>query len=710
VLNNGEREVGITDEFPQVNKSPVGWWFQFRARAFRLRRIFAKFWWIPFFTTAAGSAVAAWVIFEQRMTYISSGRMMVSGRINLQEKAVFNEELANFFGTQMELMKSGEVRTQAMNRLAAMDPQLQPVPVTLSVSQLPQTSIFVLSTTGSEPQYVQKLLDATMAEYIATKKEMRSTRSENTQTAIIEEISRVEREMRQNEQDLLNFQKANNVGYLEQEGNSAGAYVATLNRQLADLKTEYQLFGTMDLDQVMEKTQNDPVHAGDLAARAADPESQGLFGTGMQPEDQYMQAKQQLAVLKAERDEFAKVLRPKHPRMVDLAQTISQQEILIASLREQSLGRFRNKRDSIKLQIDNLNSVIGEWDAKALSLSGRLADYNRIKGNFDRTKSLYDRLVNNLHDVDVTRNVDQDLVSILERASPGQPVKPGIQNVLIIGICGGLFLGLSILFFLDQIDDRITSAVDLQPRIAEHILGQIPTQKHSGSLEPLGEKDPRHAFVEGLRGLRSSLLYLPFEGERPKTILVTSAAPNEGKSTIALNLAITMALAKVRVLLVDADLRRGTLHRWLDRESEPGLSDLLLGHASLEKCISTTSIGGLDLVTRGVETQNPGELFLGASLNQLLRDVYGTYQYVIFDSSPIMAADDATSLAPKLDASIFVVRFSHSSARLSKRALDLLRDRQANVIGLVCNDVSHAQNDYYQYKYPEYYGSHTRAV
>jgi succinoglycan biosynthesis transport protein ExoP len=709
VLNNGKREIGKMDEFPQVNKYPVSWWFQFRARAFRFRRIFAKFWWIPFFTTAAGSAVAAWMIFEQQVAYISSGRMMVNGRINLQEKAFFSEELANFFGTQMELMKSQELRTQAMNRLAAMDPQLQPVPVTLSVSQLPQTSIFVLSTTGSEPLYGQKLLDAIMAQYIATKKEMRSTRSENTQTAIIEEISRVEREMRQNEQDLLNFQKANNVGYLEQEGNSAGAYVATLNRQLADLKTENQLFDTMDLDQVIEKTQKDPVHAADSAARAGDPESQGLFGTGMQPEDQYMQAKQQLAVLKAERDEFAKVLRPKHPRMVDLAQTISQQEIFIASLREQSLERFRNKRDSIKRQIDNLNSVIGEWDAKALSLSERLADYNRIKGNFDRTKSLYDRLVNNLHDVDVTRNVDQDLVSILERASPGQRVKPGIQNVLIIGICGGLFLGLSILFFLDQIDDRITSAVDLEPRLAEHILGQIPTQKHSGSLEPLGEKDPRHAFAEGLRGLRSSLLYLPFEGERPKTILVTSAAPNEGKSTIALNLAITMALAKVRVLLVDADLRRGTLHRWLDRESEPGLSDLLLGHASLEECISTTSIGGLDLVTRGVETQNPGELFLGASLNQLLRDVYGRYQYVIFDSSPIMAADDATSLAPKLDASIFVVRFSHSSARLSKRALELLRDRQANVIGLVCNDVSLAHNDYYQYKYPEYYGSQTSA-
>jgi polysaccharide biosynthesis transport protein len=457
-------------------------------------------------------------------------------------------------------------------------------------------------------------------------------------------------------------------------------------------------------------TQNDPAHAGDIAARAADPQSQGLFGTGIQPEDQYLEARRQLAVLKSGRDEFAKVLRPKHPRMVEYAQKISQQEILIATLREQSLERFRNKRDSVKRQIDNLTSVIGEWDKKALSLSERLADYNRIKGNFDRTKNLYDRLVNSLHDVDVTRNVDQDLVSILERASPAQPVKPGIERELILGVCAGLFIGLCILFFLDHIDDRITSIVDLHSRLDEHILGQIPTEKHTGALAPLRQNDSRHAFAESLRGLRSSLLYLPFESERPKTILVTSAVPNEGKSTIALNLAITMAQAKVRVLLVDADLRRGTLHRWMSRESTPGLSDLLEAKVAFETCVLTTPVPGLDLIARGAETPNPGELFLGPLLDQFLRDIYSRYEYVIFDSSPIMAADDVASLAPKLDAAIYVVRFSHSSARSSRRALELLRDRQANVIGIVCNDVSQAHSEYYQYKYPEYYGRQPSAV
>jgi capsular exopolysaccharide family len=696
------------DELLHNHHSPKGWWLQFKTRLLRFQRLLVSYWWILFFTTSSGLAIAAWIGFQEKAVFVSTGRMMVSGRINIQEGAVFTEELANFFGTQVELMKSGEVRNRAVQRLAAMEPGLQPVPVALSVSQLPQTSIFVLSCTGGEPQYTQKLLDAVMTEYIATKKEMRSTKSEKTQTAIMEEISRVEREMRQAEEDLLNFQKQNNVGYLEQEGNSAGSYLANLNRQLADLKTQHQLYDTLDIDQIIEKTENDPVKAGDLAGRVTD---QNLaFSNLSQPQGEYLQAKQQLAAYKAERDGYAKVLRPKHPQIIELDEKISQQEALIASFRAQSVDELKSKRDSIKHQIDNLESVIKEWDAKALSLSQRLAEYNRIKGNLDRSKSLYDRLVNNLHDVDVTGNVDQDLVSILEKASPATPLKPGFVRDLILGFAIGMLLGLVVLFLIDQIDDRVGSVIDLQSRFGERILSQIPSEKHRGRLKLLEENDARHAFAEAFRALRSSLLYLPVEGDQPKTLLIASAVPNEGKSTIASNLAITMALANVRVLLVDADLRRGDLDACFQRSREPGLSDLLSGKSTLQSCLLTTPIRNLNLIPRGGTVANPGELVLTSRFDEFLLEIYDSYQYIIFDSSPLMASDDTTSLAPKLDAVLFAVRFFRSSIRISSKALELLRDRQANVIGMVCNDVSQANQEYYYYKYPEYYSASRESV
>jgi succinoglycan biosynthesis transport protein ExoP len=250
----------------------------------------------------------------------------------------------------------------------------------------------------------------------------------------------------------------------------------------------------------------------------------------------------------------------------------------------------------------------------------------------------------------------------------------------------------------------------LQSRFDEHVLAQIPSEKHRGRLKPLEENDSRHAFAEAFRALRSSLLYLPVEGDQPKTLLIASAVPNEGKSTIASNLAITIALANVRVLLVDADLRRGDLHTWFKCDREPGLSDLLSGKATLEGCLFTTPVHNLDLIARGASAANPGELFLGSKFDQFLRDIYDSYQYVIFDSSPLMASDDTTSLAPKLDAALFTIRFSRSSMRISRKALELLRDRQVNVIGTVCNDVSQANQEYYYYKYPEYYSSNREAV
>jgi len=694
----------------QANQRQGEWWQHLRSRALRFGRLFAKFWWIVLFTTAAGLAVASWLVFQQKEVFVSTGRMVVSGRINIQQGASFSEELANFFGTQVELMKSAEVREKATSQLAAREPQLQAVPVSLAVSQLPQTSIFVLSTTGSEPQYTQKILDAIMQEYVAAKKEMRSSKSDSTQMAITDEIARVERDMSQGESELLAFQKENNVGYLEQEGNSAGAYLATLNRQLADLKTQYELLASLDIDQILQKTQKEPAQAGDIAAGAVDSDAESLFGNALRPEEEYLQAKQRLSLLKAQRDEFAKVLRPKHPQMVELSEQISEQETLIASFRSQSVESLKSRRDAIKHQIDTLESAIKEWSAKALSLSQRLAEYNRIKAAVDRSKGLYDRLVNNLHDVDVTRNVDQDLVSVLEKASPAQAVKPGMVRILTTGTTIGLLIGLAILMFMFQIDDKVVSTLDLESRFDEHVLVQIPTEKHKGLLEPLKANDARHAFAESLRALRSSLLYLPVEGEKPKTLLITSAHPNEGKSTVAVNLAITMALAQVRVLLVDADLRRGTLHRVFNRDCDPGLSDLLLGRVPAEKCILPTSVPNLDLATRGTSVPNPGEIFLNVRLDQFLRDIYGSYDCVVFDSSPVLAADDTTSLAPKLDAAMIIVRFSYSSTRLSRKAIELLRDRQANVIGLVCNDVSQAHQEYYHYKYPQYYGSQAGSV
>ena len=674
-------------------------------KAYRCRVVFKKYWWVLLLTVIAGACFGAWNAARQPVYHVSSGRMMVRGKISLQEGAGYSEELNNFFGTQIELMKSVEVRKRAVARLQASNPELEACNVELDVTQLPHTSIFVFTSKGSNPEYPQKILDACMDEYIRTKQEMRSEASDTVQTSISDQLSRIEKEWRIGEDELIEFQKKHNVGFLQEQANSAGSYLAGLNRQLADLMNEEQLLQSLNLDQMLDRQQKQQADSGG----AAQGENDAKIG-GFTPEGEYLKSKQQIQMLKAQRADFSKVLRPSHPTIVELDQQISQQEAVSENFRNASIDQLKTRLGSIRLQISNLQVSIKEWEAKALEYSALSADYSRIKSKVDRSKTVYERLQTDLHNIGVTRSVDQDIVSILEKASPSVPIRPGTTRLLLLGLLGGIVAGLGILLLLDQADDRVASFGEFQSKFSEHSIGQIPKQKHTGELvDHLQQNDPRHSFVEALRAVRSSIFFLPVEGVAPKIFLVTSAVPNEGKSTVSTNLAITMAFSGAKVLLIDADFRRGCLHEEFGLQNECGLSDILTEKAALAEAIQVTSVTNLSLMVRGKSVSHPGELFLGKRMDEFLKQIYSMFDYVILDSCPVLAADDTTSLAPKIDATLFVVRFAFSSARNSRKGLELLKDRQANVIGVICNDVDEKVQDYYYYKYPEYYGGNQPA-
>ena len=276
--------------------------------------------------------------------------------------------------------------------------------------------------------------------------------------------------------------------------------------------------------------------------------------------------------------------------------------------------------------------------------------------------------------------------------------------MLLLGALAGLLAGAGILFLFDKIDDRMNSFAEFQSHFSEEVLAKIPAEPQvDGPISADLTDVSRVAFLESLRALRSSIYYLPVEGKPPKTFLITSAVPNEGKSTVTTNLAITMSYTGAKVLLIDGDLRRGSIHEKLGLENGAGICDVLKGSATAEAAIRPTKIENLFFMSRGAGLENPGEKYLSTKTDELLKLLYPQFDYILFDSSPVLVADDTTSLAPKIDAVIFVVRFSFSSARRSRDAILQLQKRQANVIGIVCNGVNQLMQDYYYNKYPEYY-------
>ena len=694
---------------PALDRPTSGsWTTSFITRVHRYKALLLRRWWIPLLTICLGLFVQAWLIYQTPPSFLSTAKMMLAGKLNINQGAVYSEDNLNFYGTQIQIMQSSEVRRSAEQLVRAQHPEMQPVPVEISVTQKPRTSIFDLQAIGVAPDYTQAYLNAVMQKYLDFKKGMREDQGHNVTTAITEQLIQVEKDLRNGEDEMLEFQKQNNIGFIQEEGNSAAQYLVRLNQQYAQLKTEYDLLEKLDLDQNLDRSQAataEGAPSGD-AANNQQPAAQGMPFSDVGPEGDYLRAKQNVQLLKAERDTLSRDLRPAHPKIIKLNDEIAKQENLIGLFRADALEKLATRRNSIGKQMENLQTNIKEWEAKALDLSQRLAEFNRLKGKVDRLKTLYDRLTNNLKEVGVSQVVDGgDQVSIMEMATMPQSVRPGLVKSLLIGLGCGALAGIAILLLLDRIDDRMASLSEFQHHFSENVLGQIPREKTKGKVTLLQPDDARHIFAESYRNIRSSIFFMPYDGPRPKTLLVTSAVPNEGKSTISANLAITFALSGAKTLLIDGDLRRGAQRDAFDISSKIGFSEVLKGEVNWQEVVVPTAYQSLFVLPRGKTLSQPSEHLLRDSTDRLLQEIYHHYDYIIIDSSPVLAADDTTSLAPKIDATLFVVRLSYTSARLTKKSLELLYNRQVNVPGVILNYVDTSLPEYYYYQYSEYYNT-----
>jgi capsular exopolysaccharide synthesis family protein len=663
-------------------------------------------WWIPLLTICLGLFVQAWLIYQTPPSFLSTSKMMLAGKLNISQGAVYSEDNVNFYGTQIQLMQSTEVRRSAEALVRSTHPEMQPVLVDVTVSQKPRTSIFDLQAIGSTPEYTQAYLNGLMQKYLDFKKGMRENQGDTVTTAITEQLIGVEKDLRNAEDEIVEFQKQNNIGFIQEEGNSAAQYLVRLNQQYAQLKTEHELLEKLDLDQNLDRGQGAKPEAGASPGVGSEQAAQGMPFSDVGPEGDYLKAKQNVQLLTAERDTLARDLRPKHPKIIKLNDEIAKQENLIGLFRADAVEKLATRRNSIGKQMENLLTNIKEWETKALDLSQRLAQFNRLKGKVDRLKLLYDRLTNNLKEVGVSQVVDGgDQVSIMEMASNPQSVRPGLIKSLLIGLGCGALAGIAILLLLDRIDDRMASLSEFQHHFSENVLGQIPREKTKGKVTLLQPDDARHIFAESYRNIRSSIFFMPYDGPRPKTLLITSAVPNEGKSTISANLAITFALSGAKTLLIDGDLRRGAQREAFDIGSKIGFSEVLKGEVNWQEVVVPTAYPSLFVLPRGQTLSQPSEHLLRDSTDRLLQEVYNQYDYIIIDSSPVLAADDTTSLAPKIDATLFVVRLSYTSARLTKKSLELLYNRQVNVPGVILNYVDTSLPEYYYYQYSEYYNT-----
>ena len=689
------------------------------------KRLLLGYWWIILATVALGGGIELFLLKQAPPAFASVGSMIVNVKLAIPDVNVYSEELNNFFGTQVALMQSDSVVNRVKSQLQSVHPELHSVPVKIEVALLSKTSIFNLRAVGADADYAQAYLRVTMDEYIRLKRDLLANATAATQSGMEEELKQMAVELQKSKEDLLNYQSSNSVVFLQANGgNSAADYLSQMARQLAEHKSELLLLQTLTLDQNLERQEGlfvgqssgsqsntVPQQSSIPANSGAVPANDNEFQNNMPPtlgefEDAYLKAKQELILLTARRDISNQVLASNGYDMTELNQQIAHQESLLQVYKEQSEEQLLDREHTLTVQIQDLQGQIREWELKAVDVSKKLSGFEALKEHKQQLQTRYDQMQANVQTLEANKGIGQESVVILEPATPATLVTPEIPEHFIMASLIGLVLGAGILLFIDKLDDRIHSFTELEQHFNLPVLGQIPLVKaedEAAGVTLLQLDDERHELVEAYRSIRSALLcrHQDSQNGKLKSIAIASASPWDGKSTTAANFAITLAQAGASVLLIDADLRRGVLHKYFSLAANPGLAGVLTEQCDWSKAVAQTAIPNLSVLPCGTAPPNSDILF--AKGGQFLAKIKAHYDYCLFDTSPALVADDVLSLCPHVDGVVMVVRAGFTSSRLAQAALQQLRSRNINITGLILNAVQPTASDFYYHRYKDYY-------
>lgn len=407
----------------------------------------------------------------------------------------------------------------------------------------------------------------------------------------------------------------------------------------------------------------------------------------------------------AEIEQKGRLFAPDYPEMVQLRARLEeitrQTDSLAANIRSSLQGEYNiavNRERALARQVDGLTSEV-------LDLRGRSVQYGILQREVDTGRSLYDALLQRYNEVGVTGGVAANNISIVDSAQPPtRPSKPRLLVNLAIAAMLGLGFGVLLAFILEALDETLASPDDVEGKLGVPVLGVIPLlEKGASPKDALG--DIRSSFAEAYYSLRTALQFSTPEGA-PKTLLVTSSRPAEGKSTTAYATALNLARLGRRVLLADGDLRNPSMHRLVGVENDAGVSNLLSGNAELAVLIKPTGQAGLDFMPCGPIPPNPAELWGSDRLPEVLENVAKMYDHIVIDGPPVLGFADAPLLASAVRGTVFVLESKGTRRAQARGALRRLSLGNVRILGAVLTKFNTKTVQYggYDYTYDYNYG------
>jgi succinoglycan biosynthesis transport protein ExoP len=610
------------------------------------------------------------------------------------------------------------------------------------------TRLIDLFVTNGDPVMAQRLAEAVGREYIRSAIERRASFSNDTLRYLVEEEERLKTNLQKSESAVAEYKEKNpdalqlgggTVATGSQTGSGAGAGGSRggiVEDRLQDISSKLNAAKTDTLRLEGELVQIEQA-SDDIDRLIAIP---GISGAALVNE-----ARQRVTQTQAEIATLALRYKEKHPRMMAAkAALLEANESLRRAARAQ-LPLLRNAIAQSKTSESNLQAALHDQQGTALALNRTAIGYQELARQAESDRALYESVLRQIKSTDLTKDIKTNAVSIAEHAViPRQPVSPVPSKTIMFGLLGGLMVGLAFVFGADTLDRSVRTVDQAEAVLGLPVLAAIPETKDSESKKARnGKGAPREAakyrlvdeapggvIAEGFRNLRAALSLLGPEVDR-RLFLFTSALPDEGKSFTSVNYALALAQQGHRVLLIDGDLRRPSIHKVFAKKGESegaevGVVDYLVGNVELKQAARLVAMveseslklalaksrdpkattGQLFILAGGQMAPNPAELLSGDCFKRLVSAALSEFDRVVVDSAPILAVSDTLLMIPHAQTTCMVVRAGKTPRNAINRAFSLMNATGIRPAGLVLNRLPRRRGaGYYYYYTSEGYGT-----
>lgn len=374
--------------------------------------------------------------------------------------------------------------------------------------------------------------------------------------------------------------------------------------------------------------------------------------------------------------------------------------------------RYKSKHPamlSLQTKLQAVRDSIDGETKKMLDMNSKMIEYNVLKREVDSNKNLYDSLLRRTKETEVSKDLETTNISIVDLADvPKAPFSPDRKRDISAGVTTGLLLGVIFAFILEYLDSTVKTAEDIEMYVRLPFLGYVPSARREAKTEQdidtMAHRSPRSRITEAYRSVRTSIIFSTPEEKSLKTILITSTSPQEGKTTVTINLGIVFAHANEKTLIVECDLRKPRIARSLGIENDVGVSSYLTGNKPLEETIKATFVPNLFVMPSGPKPPNPSELLVSTKMNYFLEELQKKFDRILIDSPPTFSVADAVILANKVDGVINIIRSGFLNIDIILRGRQRLAEAKARILGVILNNVDVKREDsyyYYHYYYSE---------